>query len=93
MREVPSVMGFFRKKHRESAMPLEDVAEDEGATPHRGFKGFPNLTGSSPVPESIALMGADTDPLSRKRNRAEADPEDDSAESQLIDEERHREQY
>ena len=43
MREVPSVMGFFRKKHRESASRLEDVAEDEGATPHRGFKGFPNL--------------------------------------------------
>jgi hypothetical protein len=36
---------------------------------------------------------AEGDPISRKRNRAEADPEDDTAEALLIDEERRREEY
>ena len=86
-------MGFFRKRHRESATPLEDAAEDDGAKPHRGFQGFPNFIDSSRLPDGVALMGAETDPTSRKRNRAEADPEDDSAESQLVDEERRHEEY
>ena len=36
---------------------------------------------------------AEGDPLSRKRHRAEANPEDDYAESQLINEERRQEEY
>jgi hypothetical protein len=86
-------MGFFRKKHRESADPSEDVAEEDGATPHRGSQGFPTFTESSRLPDGAGLMGDEADPLSRKRNRADADPEDDTAESQLIDEERRREEY
>jgi hypothetical protein len=86
-------MGFFRKKHRESADPSEDAAEEDGATPHRGSQSFPTFTESSRLPDGVGLMGAETDPLSRNRNRADADPENDAAESLLIDEERRREEY
>jgi hypothetical protein len=90
-------MGIFRKKHRESATPLEDVAEDDAATPGHGFRGAPNLTGAG---LNAAFDGAaemernpESDPLSRKRHRAEANLEDDYAETQLINEERPREEY
>ena len=86
-------MGIFRKRHRESADPSEDVAEEDGATPHRGSQGFPTFTESSRLSDDAGLIGDEADPLSRKRNRADADPEDDTAESQLIDEERRREEY
>jgi hypothetical protein len=90
-------MGIFRRKHRESATPPEDVAEDEAATPHRGFRGVPDMTGSgfSALGGSAVEISdnAEGDPISRQRNRAEANPEDDQAETQLIDEERRREEY
>jgi len=90
-------MGIFRRKLRESATPLEDIAEDEAATPKRGFRGVPDLTGdsSSAMLNGAGLVGdnAEGDPLSRKRHRAEANPEDDYAESQLINEERRQEEY
>lgn len=76
---------------------MEDVAEDEGATPHRGFRGVPDMTGAGFSTLSDGAMeisdNAEGDPISRKRNRAEADPEDDTAEALLIDEERRREEY
>lgn len=92
--ELRSGMGIFRKSHRESATPLEDAAEDEAASPH--FRAAPDLTGSG---FSSMLNGATEtvdnadDPLSRKRHRAEANPEDDYAETELINEERRSEEY
>ena len=65
-------MGLFHRKRRDSATPLEDIAEDDVASSRGGFRG---------------------DPISRQEARVEADHEDDSAEEQLIDEERRREEY
>jgi hypothetical protein len=90
-------MGLFRRRHRESATPVEDAAEGEVASPHQVFQGTPNLTGSgsSSILGEAAILGVapQSDPISRERNRADADLEDDGAETQLINEERHREEY
>jgi hypothetical protein len=94
---VPSVMGIFHRKHRESATPLEDAAEDNASSSPHVFRGAPDLAGagSSAMLNDAAQMvdNGDGDAVSRKRHRADANLEDDSAESQLINEERRQEEY
>jgi hypothetical protein len=97
LHQVPSIMGIFHRKHRESATPLEDAAEDEASSPHHVFRGTPDLagSGSSAMLNDAAQMvdSGDGNAVSRKRHRAEANLEDDSAETQLINEERRQEEY
>ena len=90
-------MGIFHRKRRESATPLEDFAEDDASSPHHVFRGTPDLagSGSSAMLNDAAQMvdNAEDGSIGRKRHRAEADLEDDSAETQLINEERRSEEY
>jgi hypothetical protein len=83
------MMGLFRRstRGRVSANPLEDAAEFRETTTSSGrsrmVKLFYSFSGKS---------NSMTDPISIQRLRASADPEDDGAESELLDEERHHEE-
>jgi hypothetical protein len=80
-------MGLFRRSSQGhvSANPLEDAAEINETTTRSGrswaakmfFRGKANSM---------------DEPISIQRLRASADPEDDDAETQLLDEERHHEE-
>jgi hypothetical protein len=80
-------MGLFRKsaQGRVSANPLEDAAEISETTTRSGRSRVAKMF-SYGEPNSMA------DPISVRRLRASANPEDDGAETQLLDEERHREE-
>jgi hypothetical protein len=86
-------MAIFRRKRRKSATPYEDDGELSSAK-SRELRGAPDLSGAgfSGVLNAAVEVNrkTDDDPLSRRRNRAEANPEDDNAEAQLIEEERRR---
>ncbi len=74
-------MALFRRRQRHEAdQPAEEAAEaSESASPVFGFGALP----VPPVDEKIA----------EEEVRAAANPEDDGAQTQLIDDERRREEY
>jgi hypothetical protein len=80
-------MGLFRRSPRDrvSANPLEDAAEINETT---------TKSGRSWAAKMFFLGTANSmdEPISIRQLRASADPEDDGAESQLLDEERHHDE-
>jgi hypothetical protein len=80
-------MGLFRKsspKHV-AADPREDAAEIAETTTPSGLSRVARLL-------SFGKTNAPDESMSIRRLRASADPEDDEAESELLDEERHHEE-
>ena len=80
-------MGLFRRTShgRVSAYPLEDAAEINETT---------SKSGRSRAAKMFFLGKANSmdEPLSIRQLRASADPEDDGAESQFLNEERHHDE-
>jgi hypothetical protein len=80
-------MGLFRRspQSRVSASPLEDAAEINETT---------TRSGRSWAAKMFFLGKANSvdEPISIRQLRASADPEDDGAETQLLDEERHHDE-
>jgi hypothetical protein len=80
-------MGLFRRspQSRVSANPLEDAAEINETT---------TRSGRSWAAKMFFLGKANSvdEPISIRQLRASADPEDDGAETQLLDEERHHDE-
>jgi hypothetical protein len=79
-------MGLFRRSPgRGSADPLEDAAELKQTT---------TVSGRSWAAKMFFLGKASSmdEPLSIRQIRASANPEDDGAETQLLDEERHHDE-
>ena len=81
---VPCGMSLFRKRKRESADLLEDSA-DNRETESRGG----TLAKSARYLRFSRDQNASNDSLYMKRLRVSADVEDDGAETELINEERH----
>jgi hypothetical protein len=80
-------MGLFRRSSvgRVSADPLEDAAEMKETTTRSGRSWAAKMIfwgREDPMGEPIAIQ----------RVRSSADPEDDGAETQLLDEERHHDE-
>jgi hypothetical protein len=74
--------------HREPANPLEEVAEAKETSSLDGALG-PRIATPSP---NFAIRGK-KDPLASEEIRAAADPEDDNAREQLIEDERRAEEH
>jgi len=90
-------MGLFRRSKKQwhpsipadgAANPLEEEAEAEESG--RGAVGPQVAGGARPLPGTGPV---DRDPLAADELRAAADPEDDEAESSLIERERRRAEH
>jgi hypothetical protein len=75
-------------QHREPANPLEETAEAKETSSLDGALG-PRIAAPSP---NFAIRGK-KDPLASDEIRAAADPEDDNAREQLIENERRAEEH